>query len=76
MIRFIAVATVIIVAALVAPAAWVPVFNSADLILIAAPFAVTAIAWPRKPRAHFIERIDEDHPDALGSLDMLARQHD
>lgn len=49
--RFIAMATVIIVAGLCAPAAAVPGFNVADAIVLVSPFAVVAIvARPRRPK--------------------------
>lgn len=47
--RFITAACVVIVAALCTPAALVPVFNSADVIVIAAPFVLGAVViWPRR----------------------------
>lgn len=73
MTRFMLAVCVVIVAALLAPAAAAPAFNSADLIVCAAPFVFLALLWPRKhahrPRVPWIETIPDTHPDALGSLD-------
>lgn len=52
MIRFALAAVVVGIAVMVAPEAQAPAFNSADLIVVAAPFALVAVfAWPR-PRDH------------------------
>ena len=71
MIRFMLAVCVVIVTALVAPVAAVPVVNTADFIVIASPFVFIALMWPRprRPRVPWFASIPETHPDALGSLD-------
>ncbi|MFB3980349.1 hypothetical protein [Microbacterium proteolyticum] len=73
--RFIAAATVVIVAVLCAPAALVPVLNSADAIVCLAPIALLLIViWPGRVRgaaSAWIADIDETHPEALSRLDLL-----
>ncbi|GAA3009327.1 hypothetical protein [Microbacterium aurantiacum] len=80
MIRAILTALVVVIAVLVAPHALDdPAINSADLILVAAPIVVLWLGIrrrrPRDLRQPWIQDIPEDHPDALGSLDLLERQH-
>jgi hypothetical protein len=80
MMRAILIACTVAVALVVAPhALGNPAFNSADLILIAAPVAVFLIGMRRRraarPRKPWIQSIPEDHPDALGSLDLREREH-
>lgn len=72
--RFIAAATVVIVALLCTPAALVPVVNSADAIVCLAPIVlVLVVLWPRSRGAAsaWIADIDETHPEALSRLDRL-----
>lgn len=80
MIRCIFIALVVVSAVFVTPHALDnPAINSADLILVAAPIVVLWLGIrrrrPREPRQPWMQDIPEDHPDALGSLDLLERQH-
>lgn len=49
-LRFLAVATVVIVAGLCTPAAVVPGFSSADVIVLVAPFAVVFVVASSRRR--------------------------
>lgn len=76
MIRFMLAALVVLVALLVAPFALAPGFNSADGITVAAPFALVGIYLTRPVRRRLrAPRPPAEHPDALGSLDLLERAH-
>lgn len=80
MIRAMLIALVVLVAVIVTPHALDnPAINSADIILVAAPLVVLWLGIRRRrhrePRHPWIEDIPEDHPDALGSLDLLEREH-
>lgn len=78
--RSVRTVTVVVVAVIVTPYALDnPAINSADLILVAAPIVVLWLGIrrrrPRKPSQPWIQDIPEDHPDALGSLNLLERRH-
>lgn len=47
MIRAVAIAAIVIVAALVTPYALQPGLNSADIIWILSPAGILAVGWPR-----------------------------
>lgn len=72
--RLVAAAAVVLLAVLCAPAALVPVINSADAIVCLAPIAlVLIVAWPldRGTSSQWVADIDETHPEALSRLDLL-----
>lgn len=78
MVRFMVAASVLIIAAVLAPgAAAEPALNSADLIVAASPVVFLILLWPRRrprrPRAPWVAERSETHPDALGSLDHRER---
>lgn len=50
MIRVMVAVCIVVVAVLCTPAALVPVFNSADLVIAAAPIALVSVLWPRRPK--------------------------
>lgn len=45
--RFVCCAAIVLVAIIVTPYAFAPGFNSADAIIVAAPFALLAVGWRR-----------------------------
>lgn len=50
MIRAMVATCIVVVAVLCTPAALVPVVNSADFIVAAAPIALVATLWPRRTK--------------------------
>ncbi len=50
MIRAMVATCIIVVAVICTPAALVPVINSADFVVAAAPVALVAVLWPRRPK--------------------------
>lgn len=74
--RFVAAVAVIVVAIIVVPFAMVPVWNSADAIVIAAPIVFAWLAWPRDtpPRPRPVSRaLDEEYSRIDVELD--AKYH-
>jgi hypothetical protein len=66
--RVAAAAAVVLLAVLVAPAAIQPGFNSGDLIVVLAPFALLHICMPRALKTpageRNVPRVDDPHVEA------------
>lgn len=71
MMRFILAAILLMIAVAVLPYSLLPIFNTADVILVLIPFVIVLIWLAPAVDRWVIEDIEASHPDSLGSLDLM-----